>query len=234
MFGNEFVLLQKESYPIRTYQEFISLKGPDASEKVVDPLSPLLEVFSRISLQEFYALQIIIRPTADASWKAEAEKIVEELEGEKDFNQLDDIIKQKITAIKSKLGKPAFDTKIRFLHIGPKEVFSGDAKKLVLRPMKVFSSPNFNGFKPAFAPKLDYKISKTLEAPLIDRYVRQRKIDIFKAFKSRSTWIGEPMYVLNTEELATLYHFPITADATVPSVETVDIKKIQPPSNLPI
>ncbi len=234
MFGNEFVLLQKQSYPIRTYQEFISLKGPDASEKVVDPLSPLLEVFSRISLQEFYALQIIIRPTGDGAWKDEAEKIVTDLAGEKDFNQLDDIIKQKITAIKAKLGKPAFDTKIRFLHIGPKEVFSGDAKKLVLSPMKVFSSPNFNGFKPAFSPKLDYKISKTLEAPLIDRFVRQRKIDIFKAFKDRSTWIGEPMYVLNTEELATLYHFPITADATVPSVETVDIKKIQPPSNLPI
>lgn len=236
MFGSEFILTQDESLPIRTYREFISLKGPDASEKVVDPLSPLLEVFSRITPHEFYALQIIIRPTADASWKGKADKMVEKLTGDKEFQQIDDITKLQIAAIKTKLGKPAYNTKIRFLHVGPSEVFNSDAKKLVLSPMKVFSSANFNGFKPAFSPKKDYKISKTLEAPYIDRWVRQRKIDIFNAFKARSTWIGEPMYVMNVEELATLYHFPITGEnnQSVPSVETVDVKKIQPPSNLPV
>lgn len=234
MFGTEFILTQKQSLPIRTYREFISLKGPDASEKVVDPLSPLLEVFSRVTPHEFYALQMIIRPTADASWKSEADAQIEALTGEKEFQQIDDITKLQIAAIKVKLGKPAYQTKIRFLHVGPKEVFNPDAKKLVLSPMKVFSSANFNGFKPAFAPKKDYKISKTLEGPYIDRWVRQRKIDLFNAFKARSTWIGEPMYILNVEELATLWHFPITGENTIPAVETVDVKKIQPPSNLPI
>lgn len=234
MFANEFVLTQKSSFPIRTYREFISLKGPDASEKVVDPLGPLLEVFSRITPHEFYALQIIIRPKGDAEWKDEAEKVIAGLYGEKDYQQIDDITKLQIAAIKTKLGKPAFDTKIRFLHMGPSNVFDPDAKKLVLSPMKVFNSANFNGFRLTFAPKLNYRISKTLEAPFIDRFVRKRKIALFNAFKGRSTWIGDPMFILNTEELATLYHFPITGDTTVPSVETVDIKKIQPPSNLPI
>lgn len=234
MFGTEFILTQKQSLPIRTYREFISLKGPDASEKVVDPLGPLLEVFSRVSPHEFYALQIIIRPTNDASWKKEAEGMIADLSGEKLFPELDDITKLQIAAIKTKLGKPAYQTKIRFLHVGPKDKFNSDAKKLVLSPMKVFSSANFNGFRPAFAPKKDYKISKTLEAPYIDRWVRQRKIDLFNAFKGRSTWVGEPMYIMNVEELATLYHFPITSETTIPSVETVNVKKIQPPSNLPI
>ncbi len=234
MFGTEFVLVEKEVIPIRTYREFISLKGPDASEKVVDPLSPLLEVFSRVSSGEMYALQIIIKPEADGSWKSEAEKLVTELAGEKDFQQLDDITKLRITAIKTKLGKPGFKTKIRLLHMGTKEHFNSDAKKLILSPLKVFSSTNFNSFKPAFSPKLNYQISPTLEAPYIDYWVRKRKIAIFNAFKSRSTWIGEPMYILNTEELATLFHFPVTADVKIPSVETVDFKKIQPPANLPI
>lgn len=234
MFGNEFVLTQNHSLPIRTYREFISLKGPDASEKVVDPLNPLLEVFSRVTPHEFYALQILIRPAGDASWKSDADKMVEKLTGDKEFQQIDDITRLQIAAIKTKLGKPAYETKIRFLHIGPTEVFNPDSKKLVMSPMKIFSSANFNGFKPAFSPKLNYRISKTLEAPFIDPWVRKRKIAIFEAFKARSTWVGEAMYILNVEELATLYHFPVTAENAIPSVETVDVKKIQPPSNLPV
>lgn len=234
MFGGEFILTDKESIPIRTYREFISLKGPDASEKVVDPLAPLLEVFSRVSPNEFYALQIVIKPEADKAWKDEAAELVAKLQGEKDFQQIDDVTKLQIASIKAKLGKPGFKTKIRILHMGTKEHFNSDAKKLILSPLKVFSSANFNSFKIAFAPKLNYKISPSLEAPYINYWVRQRKIEIFKAFKGRSTWIGEPMYVLNAEELATLFHFPITADLSIPSVETVDTKKIQPPANLPI
>lgn len=236
LFGGEMVLTQKEVIPIRTYRDFISLKGPDASEKVVDPLSPLLEVFTRLHQKEFYAMQIIIRPVGDDSWRKDAEQAVKDLQGETEFIQLDDITKLRIASIKTKLGKPGFKTKIRLLHMGSIDVFNKDAKKLFLSPFKVFNSANFNSFKLAYGPKKDYRISPTLEAPFIKYWVRQRKIDIFKGFKGRSTWIGEPMYILNTEELATLFHFPITSEGipTPTAVETVDIKKIQPPSNLPI
>lgn len=234
LFGGEMVLTQPEVIPIRTYREFISLKGPDASEKVVDPLSPLLEVFTRLDPNEFYAMQIVIRPVGDDSWRKEAEQAVKDLQGDTEWMQIDDITKLRIASIKSKLGKPGFKTKVRLLHMGNKDFFNSDAKKLLLSPFKVFNSANYNSFKLAFGPKKDYKISPTLEAPFIKYWVRQRKIDIFKAFKGRSTWIGEPMYILNAEELATIFHFPITADQVNASVETVDTKKIQPPSNLPI
>lgn len=234
MFGGEMILADKESVPIRTYREFISLKGPDASEKVVDPLGPLLEVFTRLHPKEFYAMQIIIKPEGDGAWKDEATEIAEKLQGEKDYMQLDEITKLRISAIKAKLGKPGFKTKIRLLHMGSAENFNSDAKKLILSPFKVFNSANSNSFRLAYSTKLNYRISPTLEAPFIKYWARQRKINIFNAFKGRSTWIGEPMYTLNTEELATLFHFPITADITNPSVETIDIKKIQPPANLPI
>lgn len=234
LFGGEMVLTQDEVIPIRTYREFISLKGPDASEKVVDPLSPLLEVFTRLSAKEFYAMQIIIKPVGDDSWRKEAEAVVAKLQGEKNFQEIDDITKLRIASIKSKLGKPGFKTKVRLLHMGVKDSFNKDAKKLFLSPFKVFNSANFNSFKLAFGPKKDYRISPTLEAPFINYWVRQKKIDIFKAFKGRSTWIGYPMYILNAEELATLFHFPLTAENVNPSVETVNTKKIQPPSDLPI
>lgn len=236
LFGAEFGLLQPQSIPIRTYKEFHSLKGPEAGEIVVDPLSPLFEAFSRVNPGEFYGLQFLIKPVPDGSWKDEADALVTKLQGEKDFVTLDDIIKMRINGIKSKIGKPGFNTKIRLLHVGKKDEFNKNAKKLLLSPFKIFSSANLNGFKPGFAPKLDYQISPTLEAPYINYYVRKRKIELFKGYKARSHWIGTDMYILNTEELATLFHFPITSQTTTPtaSVSTTDMKKVQPPANLPI
>lgn len=235
LFGSEFGLTEPESYPIRTYGEFTSLKALDASEKVADPLMPLLEVFTRLDAKEMYAMQIVIKPVGDGSWKKDAEKVAAELQGEKPFIELDEITKLRISAVKAKVGKVGFQTKIRLIHLGTKDVFNKDAKKLVLSPLKVFNSANYNGFKSKFSTKLDYRISPTLEAPFINYFVRQRKIEIFNAFKDRSTWIGEPMYILNSEELATLYHFPVTEEnVTVPAMETLDTKKIQPPANLPI
>lgn len=236
LFGGEMILTDDVSIPIRTYREFISLKGPDASEKVVDPLAPLLEVWTRLHPKELYAYQLVLKPVGDGSWQDKADKLADELKGDKDFMQLDDVTKLRIAAIKAKVGKLGYEAKIRFLHIGAKEVFNPDAKKLILSPFKVFNSANFNSFKMAFSTKLNWRISTTLEAPFNNYWVRQRKIEIFRAFKDRSTWIGEKMYILNTEELATLYHFPITGEGIIPppAVETVDVKKIQPPANLPI
>ena len=179
-------------------------------------------------------MQIVNKPIGDDSWRKEADAAAKKLQGDIEFVQVDDITKLRIASIKSKLGKPGFKTKIRLLHMGTKESFNSDAKKMLLSPFKVFNSANFNSFKLSFGAKKDYKISPTLEAPFIKYWVRQRKIDIFKAFKKRSTWIGESMYILNAEELATIFHFPITVDQVNASVESVEMKKIQPPANLPI
>jgi hypothetical protein len=232
MFATEFILAAPQIFPIKTYNEFAGLKSPDG-DKVLDPLASLFETFTRIDPSEFYGMQIIIRPKMNADLQKEAEEFVAKTVGEKTFMALDDATKGFLTSIKVKAGKPIYDTKIRLMHIGTKEVFNKNAKKLILSPLKIFTAGN--SFKPAFAPKLDYRISPTLEAPYINYYVRKRKIDLFRAFKSRSTWIGEKMYSLNVEELASIYHFPVTADASTPTpVETVDMKKAQPPADLPI
>ncbi len=248
LFGAEFVLAQPQSVPIRTYKEFEEQQGLEG-KTIVDPLSPLFEVYNRARPGEFFGIQFMIRPVADDKWKEEAEALVKKLAGDKvskaadgststqtaDFHTLDDVTKQRIIAIKAKLGKPGFETKIRLLHLGSKADFNTDAKKMLLSPFKIFSSANFNSFRPLFGPKLDYRISPTLEAPYINYFVRQRKIDLFTGYKNRSLWIGLPLYILNTEELATLFHFPVTTPTTiVAGVETTDIKKAQPPANLPV
>lgn len=234
LFGAEFLLTRDQSYPLRTWREFESLHGPETSEIVVDPLVPLFETFTKISDQEFYGVQFIIQPVMDDSWHDEAEAIIEELKGEKEIISLDDIVKQQITAIKNKLGRPGYRTKIRLLHLGTKEHFNKNAKKLILSPFRIFSSANYNGLRPAFGPKKDYKISPSLEAPYINWWVKRRKKELFEGYKARSQYIGESTYILNTEELATLFHFPITKASVVQPVESLESKKIQPPANLPI
>jgi hypothetical protein len=39
--------------------------------------------------------------------------------------------------------------------------------------------------------------------------------------------------VLNTEELATIYHFPGMV-AAAPTIERIEAKKVEPPPNLPM
>lgn len=248
LFGAEFIPVKNQAFPIRTYKEFESLKGPELSEIVVDPLSPLLETFTKLGSQEFYGVQFILQPVMDNSWKEEAEKEVEKVLGEKtvvsadgkknkvknDMMGVDDIVKQQVTAIKNKLNRPGFSTKIRLLHLGTAEQFNKNAKKLVLSPFKIFASGNFNSLKPAYGPKKDYRISPSLEGAYINYWVKKRKTELFEAYKGRSSWMGEKSFIMNTEELATLYHFPITTAATAQPIESLDVKKIQPPANLPI
>lgn len=238
LFAFECALSDDESIPIRTYKEFQSLKGPELSEVVVDPLTPLLETYTKITSRDIFALQIIIQPVKEyfERWKKHADAKVFELQGEKDFHTLDDVTKDRISAIRAKIGKQGFLTKVRSMYIAPAETFTSEFKALIFSPFKTFSSLNFNGLKPAFWPRKEYRISPTLEGPYINYFIRKRKVDNYRAFKSRSTWIGEPLYIMNTEELATLYHFPVTAPTTqiVPALETTTTKQKQPPADLPI
>lgn len=248
LFGAEFLLVKDQSFPIRTWREFESLHGPETSEIVVDPLTPLFETFTKISDQEFYGVQFILQPVMDDSWHDDAEKAIEKVLGEKtvvsadgkkskvknDMMGVDGVVKQQVESIKNKLGRPGYRTKIRLLHLGTKEMFNKNAKKLVLSPFRIFSSANFNGFRPAFGPKKDYKISPSLEGPYINWWVKRRKKEIFEGYKNRSQYIGEKTYILNSEELATLFHFPITKTSISQPVESLESKKIQAPSNLPI
>ncbi|KKR22760.1 MAG: hypothetical protein UT53_C0034G0008 [Candidatus Yanofskybacteria bacterium GW2011_GWD2_39_48] len=58
----------------------------------------------------------------------------------------------------------------------------------------------------------------------------RRKVKLYKKFKKRA--FTTKTYVLNTEELATIYHFPdIGIESPLPRIEA---KKGEPPINLPI
>ncbi|MEZ4180461.1 MAG: hypothetical protein R3B41_03065 [Candidatus Doudnabacteria bacterium] len=234
LFGADFILVKDQSFPIRTYKEFEGFSGPETSQIIVDPIAPLLETLTQVNSTEFLGYQIVIQPVLDGSWQDKVEAQVEKLQGEKDFMQLDEVTKDQINSLRRKLGRPGFYTKIRVLHMGKKGSFHKDFKKLVLSPFRIYGSASFNIFKPTFATKKDWMISPSLEKPYIEHWRRKRYAEIFAGYKKRSTWIGSAKYILNTEELATLFHFPITQAISKTPISAIDMKKVQPPIDLPI
>ncbi len=140
-----------------------------------------------------------------------------------------------IEAIERSVSKLAFDVGIRGLYIGEKNSFDSIfGIGGILGSMKHFGTEALNGFKPngdvwhsrLGEPWKDYKdIRRTMFSK-----------DALAMYKRRSYFYapheGTPM-VLNTEELATIYHFPGSVAAT-PTLERIPSKKADAPSNLPI
>jgi len=53
------------------------------------------------------------------------------------------------------------------------------------------------------------------------------------AYRNRSDWFGTPTFHLNTEELATLWHFPHSLQVKSPLLPKTESKRTEPPLNLP-
>lgn len=133
--------------------------------------------------------------------------------------------KEVLKAIESGIGKSTFQTKMRFVYIGTKENFNRVAIGSVMGSIKQFSDLNLNGFRPDNDSKT-YALHLFAEPRL--RY-RQRKILNRYRFRSRD---GK-QFILNTEELATLFHFP-DMQVTSPAVRRVETRTGSAPANLPV
>jgi hypothetical protein len=102
---------------------------------------------------------------------------------------------------------------------------------------RTFGNAMTNSFKPDTKKTwtaVDYKFSPGLEKPYIDYETLRRKKLFFKAYKTRNIVLGIPQFILNTEEIATLFHLPLISPEATPSMETIGSKKSQPPTNLPV
>jgi hypothetical protein len=142
---------------------------------------------------------------------------------------------ERIAALSRKITKLPFDVGIRALYIAKKENFDTPfGIGSLISFFKTFNTENLNGFKPngdRWTPWLD--------APWKDFHdIRRDKFsrEGILAFKLRSFFFppfARKPLVLNTEELATIYHFPGSVSAT-PGLERVPSKKGEAPANLPI
>lgn len=136
--------------------------------------------------------------------------------------------KKKIEAIEIKSSKLAFLCKIRVVYLAKKEVMN--KAKVVngfIGYIKQFSALDLNGFKP------DLKLTATKTA-YFNKGPRliAKKNKIINNYINRSDWAGRTAFLLNIEELATIWHFPVESISNAPLVQKTPAKKYKPPANL--
>lgn len=146
-----------------------------------------------------------------------------------------------LKAVETKLSKPAFNCHIRFIFLGKKDVFFKPNLRLGFNFFSCYTTTNMNALYPW--GETITKIKKSIWFPpinlLLNRrlYLRCRKM--YRAYRERVNTLfprigaDKGFFVLNVEELASLYHFPSWRVSPVPGVSRVEIKK-GPPPNLPI
>lgn len=135
-----------------------------------------------------------------------------------------------VSAIEKNISKIGFNTLIRFIYWTKSDMFSSANKAAVIGAFKQFNTQNLNGFK------TNSKISPSLDYWFVKRREFYRKIRVLSNYKKRyfpHRGFSKRGFVLNTEELATIYHIPgkIVEAPTMPRIEA---KKGGPPSGLPI
>lgn len=131
-----------------------------------------------------------------------------------------------LEAAQMKLSKVALKTKCRMIYIGKRDMFSkGRVVPSFKGAMTQFSALNMNGLKlyGPVTPRDDY---------FYDRWgMPGKQMAVLQNYINRSG-DGARAYMLNTEELATLYHFPMLT-VKAPAVKKVEAKRAEPPAGLP-
>ena len=231
-------LKKSRIFPIKTYQKLES-----------DPLNNITNALSKIPRGEGAALQIIIKP-AGTGWQAQCHKAVKKMQEGKGFNgaysmssgiggalggfleiafasaktknkedgkelvKLSPAQEEIIKNVEGKAGKTGFETNIRLIASGPTK----ERAELLLAELEnsfsQFDSPDLNSLK-----IVEPKWSKVA-------FLNQTIYNfIFRHFNSKRK------IILNTEELASIFHFPIAATET-PQVKWLRAKQAPPPVNI--
>ncbi len=144
-----------------------------------------------------------------------------------------------IKAIQFKLSKISFETKIRIVFVGKKELLDiGKYYALIGGAFKQFKGTNVNGFRlyGPVTPSADYmwdrnKIFEYLSLGFQTTWTT-RQNHLLDAYRERDMDRGAPAYVLNIEELATIFHFPVV-QVKAPLVKKSEVKRGEPPFTLP-
>lgn len=226
VYTSEIVLTDSEMLPIKTFQSF-----------EVDPLAGITGTLAKLeSTGEEVWVQILVRPITD-EWHTRSERWVERVkksnEGSTyDFSwfisalaalwrppeegkggapkELSDRNKTRISEAATKATKLGYEVKIRLAYLGDSTTNARLQMQAIVGTFKQFNSTNLNGFKVANA-----SFKK-------EELIRYRA----RAFTDRG-------FILNIEELASVFHLPHT-NVETPNIVWASSKTAEPPAKLPI
>ncbi len=224
--GSHLSLRETTYLPINTYKELSN-----------DPLESITNSISNISPTEGAAMQVVIRSSPfnirgsgekilsllsegknlkeaiAAAHQSTASKLLEGIQQKKDEpvkteKRVDEEI---VEAVRAKIKKPVFHVNVRMIGVGQDKRRAEEILHNMESSFSQFSS-GMNGFK-----------TKRVKG----RKLKQLIYDFsFRTFKPKSG------FVLNSEELASVYHLPLSHMES-PFIKWVKSKEAPPPSELP-
>lgn len=131
-----------------------------------------------------------------------------------------------VEAMEKKISMLGFKTKMRALYLARKEVFQpGRAVNAIIGALHQYNIPTANSIVPKFSSGAHYMFAKYRS--------NERKKLLMSAYKKRKIGTGASPCVLNVEELATIWHFPMSHVKT-PALQKTKTKSAEPPMGLPL
>lgn len=227
IYTTELILTDNETLPIKTFPSF-----------EVDPLASITATLAKLdqSDEELW-VQILTRPIGD-EWHQKSSKMISRIKSGKAvwsgsgglsyvgqaFGALikppepgatgnvfepSERDKTRISAIEEKSKKLGYQIKIRLVYAGNDQNIARQRMQAMVGTFKQFNTTNLNGFQSKF-PSFD-----------------PNKLDDYQARQ-----FSDKGFILNIEEVASLFHLPHTTVET-PNIVWATTKTSEPPANLP-
>ena len=234
IFAARLSLLKRYIFPIKTYKNLEE-----------DPLNAISNSLSRLQEGESAGLQLLIRPTAVA-WRSNSERAIRNItegkrysysnskfvratesffnfiqsvgkaaKAEKDApdlnaNKITSIQESQIKLLGEKASKLGFECQLRIIAVAQTTELAKQITQNITAAFNQFNTPESNSFRASYGGNL---------SEIIASY-------IFRIYGNGSH------FILNTEELASIYHMPNRYIDT-PNIAWLLSKKEPPPANLP-
>ncbi len=153
---------------------------------------------------------------------------------------------ERIAAIERSNSKQAFECMVRALYIAEKDSFNPINIAGIMGSFRQYNSGSLNGFKVGTVSDVsDLRKDIAIVLPFLskrnDKKIFDIKKSMFFAYKLRSyfqypykNYGDKKPFILTSEELATIFHFPSGMVSQTPTLKRVGSKKSEAPSNLPI
>ena len=230
-YSTELTLTTDEFLPIRTFQNF-----------EVDPLAGITGTLAKLETTgEELWIQVLVRPIPD-DWQNAADRYINSIRNGRMFSlpgfggsmqwligvlgalwqppeqgvgqsttvELSDRDKTRISEAEKKATKLGYEVKIRLVYMGESQTNAKLRMQALVGTFKQFNSTNLNGF---------HAVKGAFGKEFIDKY-RKR------------SFIGDG-FILNIEELASVFHLPHT-NVETPNIVWASSKTAEPPSKLPV
>jgi hypothetical protein len=237
----EYTLSKNDAYPIRTY-----VAHEQAKERR-DVFSELLEDLTATKEGEELWISLMVRPhqrdwgdsflafldvPRDTLHQDAHEQIHSIIGSTGDVRHATDTQKDLVTAIEEALKKPSFDCGLRVMYVADRSVWNDSRADGLDHLFDRFGDHTLNGFS-AYDPR------DVVTWPLTDIFVAlpALRMEYFLKMYRQRAFFSPPYYgrafVLNTEELATMFHMPKVGRASALS-RSRGGARLEPPDNLPV